>query len=159
GVLLFLPAVSIVAGTALAAVGIAWFSARYALSGLSYVRTLAPARLFPGDEAELVLRLDNRKLLPLAWLTITDPIAFSPIRTSGDLDDQLLFSAGITMEDNLQYALVNRTAVGPYQSVIRTYRVTGIRRGVYRLGPAEAVTGDPFGIFTKTEMIGGTQEI
>lgn len=159
GILLFLPAISVVAGTALAGVGIAWLSARFALSGVSYQRSLEPARLFPGDEAKLNIRLDNRKTLPLAWVTLTDPIGFAPLRTSNDLGELLRFSADITMLDTLSHALVIHTAVGPYQAVLRTYGVTGIRRGVYRLGPAEVVTGDPFGIFTRRAEIGQSQEI
>src|SRR5579872_4230729 len=74
GFLLFLPAISIVAATALLALGIARLYARYALSGLSYERIVSPVRLFPGDRGTLTIKLVNRKLLPLAWLSIVDPI-------------------------------------------------------------------------------------
>src|SRR5579884_1868597 len=74
GILLFIPAISVVAATALLAIGLSRLSARYSLMGLRYQRSLSPARLFPGDEAKLEIRLDNRKLLPLAWLSITDPL-------------------------------------------------------------------------------------
>src|SRR5437588_13075267 len=59
GILLFLPAISIVAATALLAIGLAWLYARYALSGVSYERTISPARLFPDEAASLTIRPAN----------------------------------------------------------------------------------------------------
>ncbi|GAC1445058.1 MAG: DUF58 domain-containing protein [Chloroflexota bacterium] len=159
GILLFLPAVSIVAGTAFLAVVIARLSARYALARVTYERSLVPVRLFRDDEANLVVRVTNNKLLPLASLTITDPIRFGLIRPSDDLDDILLFSGGIQILDDLGHALVNRTAVAPFQVVTRTYTVKGLRRGVYTLGPAVLSAGDPFGIFRREVTLGGSLEI
>jgi uncharacterized protein (DUF58 family) len=159
GILLFLPAISIVAATALLALGIAWMYGRYALAGLSYERTLSPARLFPGDVAKLRIRLVNRKVLPLAWLSMTDPIQHGLIRSGDDIRDLLHFSGGVELLDNLGYALVNHTAAGPFQAVERTYQVEAVRRGVYSLGPAEIAGGDPFGIFRREATIGTRQEI
>ena len=58
-----------------------------------------------------------------------------------------------------QHALVNRAAVGPYQSLVRTYRVTGLQRGTYVLGPAQVEAGDLFGIFGRQATMGGSLEI
>jgi uncharacterized protein (DUF58 family) len=159
GILLFLPAISIVAATALLALGIAWLYGRYALAGLSYERTLSPARLFPGDKATLRISLVNRKVLPLAWLEMTDPIQHGLIRSGDDIRDLLHFSGGIELLDNLGYALVNQTAAGPFQTVERTYEVEAARRGVYALGPVELAAGDPFGIFRREATVGPRQEI
>jgi uncharacterized protein (DUF58 family) len=159
GILLFIPAISIVAATALLALGVAWLTGGRALTHLSYERTLEPARLFAGDEADLTLRLKNDKFLPLAWLTLTDTIRHGLVSGDRTLDDLLRFSGGIEILDTLEAALVNRAAIGPYQELIRTYRVTAIQRGAYRVGPAEAVSGDPFGIFQHTTTLGARSEI
>jgi uncharacterized protein (DUF58 family) len=159
GVVAFLPAITIVAGTALVALGLAWFSGHFALHGVSFERILDPMRLFPDDEADLVLRVHNRKPLPLAWISITDPIHFGLIRPGEDLSDHVEFSGGVQLMESLGHALVNRTAVGPFQTVQRTYRVKGHRRGVYTLGPVRIAAGDPFGIFPREKDIGATQDI
>lgn len=159
GILLFVPAISVVAGTALGALALAWTSARFATHGVTYTRTLSPPRLFPGDHARLQLELRNHKVLPLGWLSIHDPIEMGAVRSSIDLDDMLHISAGVSLQDNQQHALILRTGVAPYQQVTRTYDVTALQRGVYTFGPAHLATGDPFGIFTRTETVGERQEI
>lgn len=156
GAFLFVPALSIVFAVALLAIGLAWASSRGALAGVTYTRAFAPTRLFPGDEAELEIRLTNRKLLPLGWITVTDPILFSVMRSTVDLDGLLRFSGGIETQENLGRALVNRAALGPFQSLIRRYRVTALQRGVYTLGPATIVTGDPFGVYPTETTTRGT---
>ncbi|HLJ66191.1 MAG TPA: DUF58 domain-containing protein [Chloroflexota bacterium] len=159
GVLLFVPAISIVAATGLLAIGAAWLSARFSLTGLSYHRTMLPSRLFPGDSAELKIRLDNNKFLPLASVTITDPIHFGLIRATHHLDDLIRFSGGVQLTENLGYGFTNRTAVRPFQSVERTYRLEAVRRGVYTLGPATVETSDPFGLFPRTATFGDTLDL
>jgi uncharacterized protein (DUF58 family) len=159
GVFLFVPSLSIVFGTALLAVGIAWVTGRVALSGVSYDRTLSPGRLFPGDDAELRIVVRNEKLLPLSWMSILDPIHFNVIRASQDLSDLLRFSGGIEIGESLGHYLVNHLAVGPYGEVVRTYSLTAIQRGVYTLGPAEVETGDLFGVFRHKASLGGRMEV
>lgn len=159
GVLLFLPAITIVALCAVAALALARFSARYSLRGLRFERHLMPARLFPGDTATLTVRLENHKLLPLAWLALFDPILHGLVRPGENLEDEIEFSGGIELLDTLGYALVNRTAVGPYQAVTRSYQVTAHRRGVYAMGPARIESGDPFGIYTQEAILGERQDI
>ena len=45
-----------------------------------YLRRTSPARIFPGEEVELTLILENRKLLPLSWVEAADrvPLALMP---------------------------------------------------------------------------------
>jgi uncharacterized protein (DUF58 family) len=159
GVLLYLPAVTIVAVTALLALGLAWLSARSALSSVSYDRSLVPPRLFPGDEAELRIRLRNEKLLPLAWIEVTDPIHLGPSLVKRTFGDLLRFSVPTEPWEDEERALVTRAAVAPFGTLDRVYQVTGLRRGVYTLGPAEAVSGDVFGLFRRREQRGGRFEI
>ena len=159
GVLLFLPAISIIAATALLALLLAWLCDRYALDGLSYQRTLDPPRLFCDDEAELAIRFRNAKLLPLAWVSITDPIWLGVLRGRRTFDELLHFSEGIKLQANFDPALLIHGAIGPFQELVRTYRVRGLQRGIYTLGPATVESGDPFGFFRRATTLGGRQEI
>jgi uncharacterized protein (DUF58 family) len=159
GVLLFLPAVSIIAGTALAALGIARLTGRWALAGVTVHTTLGPDRLFPGDVAELTIEVDNRKPLPLAWLSLTAPIRHGLVRPGKDVFDHVTASGGFDLLDNLGYALIIRTAIGPFQRLTRTYQLTAHRRGVYSLGPARVEAGDPFGIFRRDAELAKRTEI
>ncbi len=154
GAFLFLPALSIVFAMPLVAFLIAWLTARYALTALSYERTCDSHRLFPGDETDLVVRITNRKILPLAWVAVADPIRYSVIRTTRDLQQLLRFSGGVHIQENLQNALVNRAALGPFQALVRTFRVQAMQRGVYSLGPANVTSGDPFGLFPRSAIMG-----
>lgn len=157
--LMGIPALAVVAATALLGIGLAWLTARYALSGLTYTREMVPARLFPGDEAEFIVRIENHKLLPLGWLHLTDTIHFRSIRNDVRLDDVLRFSAGIERTGTHEYSLITDTAIGPYGALTRRFRVTALRRGVYALGPASVASGDPFGLFRREGEIGETYEI
>jgi len=159
GILMRVAAISVIAVTGLLGLAMAWLSARFALSGVSYQRTLSPARLFPGEEADLVLRLDNRKLLPLAWVVITDPLQVTVVRSTYALNNLIRFSGGIELLEHDQHALVNRAAVSPYQVLVRTYRVKGLQRGAYFLGPAQVESGDPFGIFRREATLAKRMEI
>lgn len=159
GILLFLPAISIVAGTALLALAIAWATSRYSLRGVTYSRNIVPERLFPGDSAELHVHLRNGKLLPLAWLNVVDPIHLGLVRPGDSFEDLLLVSGGVEILDDLMPALVNRTAMGPYQAVDRVYRVNGLKRGIYSLGPTELESGDAFGILRESTTLGERLDI
>jgi uncharacterized protein (DUF58 family) len=159
GAFLFVPALSIVFGTALVALIGAMLSARSSLTGLTYERTFTPSRLFPGDQADMTLRITNRKLLPLAWLHIVDPLAYTVVRSSSSLDDLLHFSGGMQAQETQGYALVNRTAIGPYSVVERRYTVEARARGVYLMGPARVQSGDPFGLDMRQAVMGGTSTV
>jgi Protein of unknown function DUF58 len=159
GIFLFVPSLSIVFGTALLAIGIAWLTGRVALTGVSYDRTLLPGRLFPGDGAELRIRIRNQKLLPLSWMSINDPVQFNVIRATRDLSDLLRFSGGIEVSESLGHSLVNDLAIGPFGEVERTYALTAVQRGVYTLGPAEIETGDLFGVFRHKANLGERLEV
>src|SRR5512140_1425937 len=51
---------------------IAWAWNRVALWRVSYDRTLSEHRVFVGETIDLSTRVNNRKLLPLAWVKIDD---------------------------------------------------------------------------------------
>lgn len=159
GILLFVPAISIISATALLALGLSWVSAELCLRGVTYERELTPSRFFPGDTGRLVIRIANQKLLPLAWLRISDMLHPNVLRQRSRLDEQLGISGGIEISDSLQPALVNRAAMGAYQEVERVYSIEGLQRGVYTLGPARMESGDPFGIFRREQTVPGKLDI
>ncbi|HZU13767.1 MAG TPA: DUF58 domain-containing protein [Chloroflexota bacterium] len=158
-VLMSIPALAVVAATALLSIGLARLTAGSGLSGLTYTQELIPSRLFPGDEAELVVRLENRKLLPLGWLHVVDTIHFRSVRNDHRLADVLGFSGGVERTGTNQFSLVIDAALGPYGSLTRRYRIKALRRGVYTLGPATASSGDPFGMFQTEGTLGEPLEI
>ena len=45
---------------------------RWSLVRVTYRRELSQSRAFPDDEVELIIRIDNRKPLPLVALTVRD---------------------------------------------------------------------------------------
>jgi uncharacterized protein (DUF58 family) len=159
GVMLFVPAISIVATVALLAIGLARLSGHYALAGVRYERTVSPVRLFPGDEAQLTVSLTNDKILPLAWVSIVDPLWLGVLLGRRRLGDLLHFSSGIESMESFEHALVVRGAVGPFQTFKRSYRVTALHRGVYTLGSPRLASGDPFGIFQRETVVDSTLEI
>jgi len=157
GFFLFLPAISIVAAAGLLAVGLSRLSAQYALHGVTYRRRLEPRQLFAGDKGTFAVRLVNAKLLPLAWITAVDPIHFAAL--SGQTSNVMLrFSAGMEAGDGGEEALVNRTALAPFQALERTYEVEAIHRGVYTFGPVTIRSGDPFGFFPRERQLGKREE-
>ncbi|HEX8990279.1 MAG TPA: DUF58 domain-containing protein [Anaerolineales bacterium] len=159
GVLLFLPSLSVVAVIALLAVGLAWLWARYALMEVEYERSLDPPRLFPDDTSRLTLRLHNRKILPLSWFTVTESLWLGVVHSPRNLQKRLEFSAGMTVLENSDRALVTTGAAGSFQTYERTVTVTARRRGVYSLGPATIETGDPFSLFRRVRVESTRQEI
>lgn len=111
---------------------------RWSLRRVTYRRELSQTRAFPGDDVTLTITLTNRKLLPLAQIQIFDAIP-SGVKV---LDGPVMFS------DSRQSNLLRRsTGLRWYERVIWRYRLRCERRGAFRFGPAQAQSGDPFGIY------------
>src|SRR5689334_19520154 len=96
---------------------------------------LSQSRAFPDDEVELVIRISNRKPLPLVALSIRElvPAALQVIGY-----DKMLDTEG-------RQVLSRSTSLRWYESVVWRYRMRCTARGAYRLGPAQIEGGDPFG--------------
>lgn len=110
-------------------IGVARLWSLLSLRSLNGDRRLTYERLFPGDTVELVMRLENRKLLPLAWVEISQPLP-----------------SGLLAKDNAPVSTM-RGALLWYQAATFRPLLTCQRRGYYRLGPATITSGDPFGIY------------
>ncbi len=53
---------------------VSWLWARLALRSVTYQRALSADRVFAGDSVTLTVTLRNDKVLPLAWLRVTDGV-------------------------------------------------------------------------------------
>jgi uncharacterized protein (DUF58 family) len=135
----------------------------YVLNRVSYQRTLEPRRAFIGETVDLTLTVENRKLLPVAWLRVQDEwpadlhlAEDSNVRSdAGAASDVRYPSAGPggapvselrttpIPERNL---LTNVFSLRWYERVRRHYTVLCEKRGYYRLGAARATSGDILGM-------------
>lgn len=116
--------------------GAAWLWQRHCLDAVSYRRRLGVTRLFFGEETDLYVEMTNAKPLPLFWLRVEDEFP-----TALEIEPAHAvrpFRPG-------QRMLVNLLSMRWYERVTRRYRVRGMQRGVWRIGPATLASGDLFG--------------
>ena len=99
-----------------------WWARRLAL-GLSARRRLNYAAVQVGDEIEELVNLSNHSALPALWAEFVD---------HSNIPD---------------YTLTSVRAADGHESFEWRARAICTRRGNYRFGPWELLTGDPFGIF------------
>jgi uncharacterized protein (DUF58 family) len=95
--------------------------------------------LFPGDEGQVSLVVQNPTVLPFAWISILDSIPRNLVL--GTRLPKPVFS------------------LGPKQSREVAFPLLARERGVYRLGPLELFVGDFFGISTWRHHIAAEQTI
>ncbi len=131
-----------------ALMGVIWVVAalwtRSSLRSFTYQRRLRYHRSFGGETVPLEVRLENSKLLPLAWLRTSDrwPLAVAPG------DETVLAPSPVPGEGGLNLVLVMRG----FERIRRPYELLFRKRGIYELGPCTAESGDPFGLF-RTEAV------
>ena len=135
------PVLVALTGTVLAVAAVTRGWSRLSLLRLVYERRLEEDRAFPGEEVLLTLRLENRKLLPLAWVEVSDHIGL-PVRLDTDDAAEETPSAPGT--------LTFSTSLFWYQRAVWRQRVQCIRRGYYTLGPATVSSSDIFGLFPRS---------
>ena len=115
---------------------------RYCLDRLEYNRSFSVRRAFCGKEIEYGIRLVNRKLLPLAWVSVDDEIPLE------------LTLSGVELSPShkpLRAVLSNLFALGWYEAVSRRYRLQCNHRGYHSFGPATLRSGDIFGFTLRQE--------
>jgi uncharacterized protein (DUF58 family) len=139
GYLFHLPGLVGLAGLMATVFATAWLWNRYALRGVRYTRRLFYRRGFPDEEIEVDIVVENHKRLPLVWLRIQDPWP----KGVGPVDESQLL--GSHREDLGIYQLL--LSLRGFSRSRRAFKVGFRQRGVYQIGPATAVTGDPFGLF------------
>ncbi len=111
---------------------------RSATKHLSYCRKLEPCEAFVGDTVNLNLSVENRKPLPVFWLKCDDDVP----------GDRSFGSLPLTPYMPGRAALSNTVHLKWFERVERTFEVSCIKRGVFRLGPAKLTVGDPLGLET-----------
>ena len=129
----------LLAGLLGTAYAIAFALNRGSLDAVRYTRSLRPRRAFAGEPVSCSIRVENRRRLPLVWLSTADhwPNAVAP-EASRDLAPSHLPEDS---ELTLALSLRGRTRAR------REYTLSTRRRGIYALGPAEARSTDPFALF------------
>jgi uncharacterized protein (DUF58 family) len=139
-----LPGLLALSALMFAMMGTSWLWNHFSLHGLRYRRQLYYHRGFPGEKIECELSVANDKLLPLAWLKIRDrwPTAVAP------LDPLSLAPSHLPDEGFMNLILVMR----PFSLIRRRYELLLRRRGVYLIGKADALAGDPFSLFTSQRI-------
>jgi len=144
GILLRESAVMLIGLLTLLTVGGGWLWSRSALRNVSVDRVLMTEHAFPGDQVALQIRVMNRKLLPLAWLTIEDHLP-GVLQIVEQTETPITQRGGRILRIN--------TAVRWYEQVIWTLHITCPARGYYVLGPMSLRSGDLFGLYTTTQHI------
>lgn len=106
------------------------------LDRVEYRRHFSQRRAFFGEEIELAVEAVNRKLLPLPWLEVDDEVPLAlPV------GEEPLFPSARPR----RVLLSNMYSLGPYERVIRRYRLRCRARGYWAFGPATLRSGDVFG--------------
>lgn len=130
----------VLAALLLVVIPVAWAFNRVALYRVSYERQLSEHRVFVGETVDLSVRVSNRKILPLAWVTIDDrfPETLAP-------ENKTLAPS----HTPLSGYLTHRAALGANERARWDYRIPCKQRGFYMLGPARIKSGDLFGLFER----------
>ncbi|MFH1086910.1 MAG: DUF58 domain-containing protein [Chloroflexota bacterium] len=110
---------------------------RYGLSNVTFDRHLGAQQLSFGEETTLQMVVVNAKPLPLAWLLVRDGFPSGVALAS---DDE---APGMTLQQNTLSTLLS---LRWYERVVRTHRLRGTQRGVFRFGPATVSSGDILGM-------------
>ncbi len=129
----------LLAGLLTVTYGVAGGLNRGSLAAVGYSRRLLPRRAFAGETLACEIQVENRRRLPLVWMTTEDrwPNAVTP-EASRDLAPSHVPEDSVL---TLALSLRGRTRAR------RDYRLLARRRGIYALGPARARSTDPFALF------------
>jgi len=131
-------------------VGVTWTWSYFSLAGLSYERRFSEARAFQGEQIELTLTVNNRKPLPLSWLSIEDTFpAALPINGKS-----ITLNRATNLGEFRSFWMPNA-----FQRVQRHFTIDCVERGFHRFGPAKLSTGDGFGFFGRTSALPGEQRL
>ena len=124
----------------LTVIPIAWAWQRVSLWRVSYDRILSEHRVFVGETVDLSTRVNNRKILPLAWVKLDArfPSALTP-------ENKTLAPSYTPLSGFLS----ERAALSGFERARWNYRIPCNQRGFYFLGPARIKSGDLFGLFER----------
>ncbi len=129
--------IAITVMTGIIAVG-ARLWARLALEEVRYSRHAGQRYMFPGEETEVTLILENRKPIPVPWLRVRDEIP---------KELEAIGVKTVRTERSDSYRLEDALSLGWYERVRHKFRVRALHRGHVRIGPGQLEAGDLFGLF------------
>lgn len=112
---------------------------KHALDKIHYSRRFHYTRGFPGETTSLQVSIQNKKLLPVSWLRLSDSWPFAV----GPEDADVLAPSHIPE----QGFLINLYSLRWYERITRSYTLMFRKRGIYPVGPAEMEAGDMFGLY------------
>ena len=109
---------------------------RHGLTGVSYQRRLANDRAVWGDHVDLAITIENRKVLPLAWLRAEDYV-------TNDLE---LVGSGLSSSGRPGFAVVqNVWSLAPFERITRHFQVNATHRGRVEFDSVRLTVADLFG--------------
>ncbi len=149
GVVLQEPFIITLSSALLVIMGIAWWWQKRSLNGVSYTRSFHYTRGFPGEQVDLQVDVENRKLLPISWLRIEDDWE----KAVGPTDEEVLAPSHIPERG----FLTNIFSLRWYEKARRKYTLLLRHRGIFTIGPAHLDSGDLFGIFEQRAEGGSRQ--
>jgi uncharacterized protein (DUF58 family) len=124
---------------------------RHALDQVYYWRRWTYRRGFPGEQLPVRIEVENRKLLPISWLSSVDMWPWNV----GPSDEKILGPSHLENSGEL----VNLYSLRWYQRIERQYQLMLRKRGVYLLGPVELRSGDLFGMYENTRELESTDRL
>ncbi|NMB24302.1 MAG: DUF58 domain-containing protein [Firmicutes bacterium] len=98
---------------------------RYAFQKMEVSRTSDSTRLFPGEMGEISITLQNRTMVPLAWLSGHENL---PLALEGGRARRWVLSLGPLAKESVSYS------------------ITASDRGFYTTGPLDITAGEPLGL-------------
>lgn len=130
--------------------GAARFWNRHLFDLVSLDSKLSDRRVFLGEEVQLEVSLENRKVLPLPWfewwLGVADGVA---------VEGETLGSRAVPGVGWLR----RRGALGWYESQSWQFSLRPSERGYHQVGPGTVRSADLFGLLPASAQIGGTKHI
>ncbi len=113
----------------------AWLISWYGTRSLDVVAERRTDRAQVGQEAQEVIEVHNRGLLPKLWLEVDDP-------------------SGMPGHHSKRVIVV-----GSHHTKSWIVDTRLLRRGLYDWGPVRVVGTDPFGLFRRVRLFGGQQQV
>lgn len=151
GLLLKVPMLSMLTSALAVVIAVANWWRKRALDNVVYTRQFHYTRAFPGEEVEVRLEVENRKLLPLSWLRVVD----SWPKAVGPIDENILAPSHLRKIG----LLTNIFSLRWFERTRRFYNLKFRERGVYTVGPARMESGDLFGIYSEVKEVGPLERL
>src|SRR3989475_1896260 len=114
---------------------LSWFWTRYSLRKMAFRRTASVGRVQVGEIFDERLMLDNISVMPKLWVQVADGSTLPGHR------------AGYV------------ASMGGRKRAMWKARTVCKRRGHFQLGPVNATSGDPFGLFRRRIVLSSSQEL